>query len=398
MLSILLIPCVLADEVPQDRIAMKLRGGPVETWLEGDTPLEKLRAVLALLHIPEESQSLVFSKTSLQNPLIHPRNPRSLYFNEHSYVGYVPGGEIEIITHDPLLGQGFYTIDPGNPNRPPTLNSDSSSCLSCHDTSRTENVPGVLIRSVHPDENGHLLLSLGSSTIDHRSPINERWGGYYVTGRSTFSHFGNRTFNLDDGRDFTMEKIEMRTVTEQLGTAASRYPRQTSDIVALMILEHQCHLHNLLNAAAAQYRRATWLARTIDPSADPDQGTAGRYARESAATIAEMLLFKDEAELGENGISGDEAFQDAFHARFPKSDAGRSLADFNLHNRLFKYRCSYMVYSPAFQDLPATLKGHVIGQLRQLLSNGEDSADWISNGEKRRIVEILTDTLPAWKG
>lgn len=377
------------------KLAEKSGGG---IPLTGETTLEQLRSLLDLLEIPVESQIMVFSKTSEQNPLIHPGNPRAIYFNDKAYVGYIPGGFIEVILQDPLLGLVFYLVETKTDGARAELRRDKGGCMACHATTRTESVPGVLVRSVHTDDKGHLLLALGTSHIDHTSEIGERWGGYYVTGKSSLAHFGNQTFDMKLGRDFPRLKVELDSVAGRVPGVELRYPRATSDIVALMVIEHQCRIHNLLNAAAVEYRRAHWLGKSIDPSSDPDQGNAGRHAATAAARIAEMLLFKDEAELGEDGIDGDPAYQKAFTARYPRSPGGRSLADFQLHSRIFKHQCSFMVYSEAFDLLPPAVKLPLIEKLRELLSDGEAAADWIRPVERRKIVEILSDTLPAWNG
>jgi len=118
--------------------------------IHATTPLGFLRELLAKLDVPEESQVLVFSKTSHQNDLISPQTPRALYFSDEIHVGYVPGGDIEVIACDPLLGPVFHLIETGHGNTTPRVKR-SNSCLSCHANARTENVPGMLVRSVVPD-------------------------------------------------------------------------------------------------------------------------------------------------------------------------------------------------------------------------------------------------------
>lgn len=377
---------------PVAKLAAEIASG--RRGIEGATVLDRLRFVLNLLEVPEESQVLVFSKTSKQNPLINPANPRALYFNERSYVGYVPGGEIEVLTHDPVLGPVFYLIDTPLADRPAVIDRDTSSCLSCHGTARTEGVPGPLVRSVFPDEDGHPVAPLGSFLIDHRSPIGERWGGYYVTGDSSLPHFGNRTFVEEDGRLNAVAAPPLRSLKGRI--EVSRYLRETSDIVALMVLEHQCRVHNLLTSASMRYRRSHWLQKALDPAADPDLGSAGRMADEAAKELVDALLFKDEAALGENGIEGDSAFQDAFTARFPKTADGRSLADFQLQDRMFKLRCSYMVYSEAFEALPARVMAAVRVRLKVRLGEGPEAADWIKPSERAKINAVLMATLKGW--
>ncbi len=364
--------------------------------IKGNSPLEKLRYILNLLQIPEESQILVYSKTSHQNALIQPGNPRSLFFNENAYVGYVPGGDIEVIAHDPLLGSIYYLIETGTPSRPPRISRDTSQCLSCHGTTRTESAPGVLIRSVFPDADGHPMLAMGTFRIDHTSPIRERWGGYYVTGSSALPHLGNRVYQESARRSFPTDSPQLDSLAGTIDT--SRYPRATSDIVSLMVLEHQCAVHNHLASAALTYRRAHWFAKSIDPASDPDTGTAGRLADEAAQKIVDLLLFENEASLGDGGIEGDPAFQDAFTRRFPKSADGRSLADFQLNDRIFKHRCSYMVYSSTFDSLPPRIKSAVISRLRHILESdpSPENHPSIHSIERRKILSILSETLPAW--
>lgn len=390
-------PLRYSDSAATDPLALLAAGSPAGmAATDAKTPLERLRFVLRLLEIPEESQVLVFSKTSKQNPLIHPGNPRCLFFNENSYVGYVPGGDIEVITHDPVLGAVFYLVSAGSEPQTLRISRDTSQCLSCHGTARTQSVPGVLVRSVFPDSTGQPLFSLGSFLIDHGSPLRERWGGYYVTGHSSLPHLGNRTFEDTQERDFPDKPLLLKTAADKID--ASRYLRATSDIVALMVLEHQCHMHNTLAAAAVNYRRMHWLQKSLDPAADPDEGAAGRYADEAAAGIVKLLLFEGEAALGDEGIDGEPGFQNAFLRRFPKTTDGRSLADFNLYDRIFKHRCSYMVYSAAFSSLPERIRSAVIGQLHGILNSDPSPLNHpdLKSASRHRIASILEETLPDW--
>jgi hypothetical protein len=359
--------------------------------LEGANELERLKFLLKELDVPEESQVLVFSKTSHQNPLIHPKNPRALFFSESAYVGYVPGGAIEVIVQDPLLGPVFYLIEAGGKGGLVIERDLGSSCLSCHGTARTEGVPGLQVRSVFPDADGHPLLAMGTSQVTHETPLAKRWGGYYVTGRSSLPHLGNRVYREGGPEDpRSSDLADLKSLID-----VAKYPRATSDIVALMVLEHQCRMHNLLNVAAMRYRRAHFLSRAINPVGDPDQGSAGRIADGLAEQISACLFFKDEADLGE-GIEGREDFQKVFADHFPRTASGQSLADFQLYNRIFKNRCSYMVYSPAFRDLPPRVKRAVIGKMKAVLAGDDVAFDWLKSSERTRIAAILSETLPDW--
>jgi hypothetical protein len=358
--------------------------------IEGVTDLERLRFVLKELRVSEASQVLVFSKTSFQNALIHPQNPRSLYFSEEAYVGYVPGGNIEAIVQDRVLGSVFYVIELAIAGSL-KIERNLSSCLSCHGNGNTENVPGMQVRSVFSNPNGQPLFAMGTRFVNHATPLSQRWGSYYVTGRSSLPHLGNRTYLENAAAE--PQPSDLRDLTQILNV--SKYPRPTSDIVALLVLEHQCRIHNLLNAAALQYRRAAHLTRLFDPQADPDAGSAGRVADGMADSIVECLFFKNEADPGE-GIEGGEEFQKQFEARYPRTRGGESLADFQLYDRIFKRRCSYMIYSSAFGNLPARVKSAVVGKMQVVLSGSDPAFAWLKAPERKRITAILAETLPDW--
>jgi hypothetical protein len=254
----------------------------------------------------------------------------------------------------------------------------------------------VLIRSVFPDETGQARLTLGSFLTDHSSPIPERWGGYYVTGRSSLPHMGNQTYPEMDQRVMPTSAPQYKTLNGIINT--KRYLRPTSDIVALMVLEHQCHVQNQLTAASVNFNRLRWLSKSINPDYNASHASTRNHIETTAKKIVDLLLFKDEAPLGPDGIDGDLAFQKSFTQRFPKSKDGRSLADFRLHQRLFKYRCSYMVYSQSFKSLPAPIKTEVFKQLRDILTSKPDPQNFpdIHTSERRKILTILTETLPSW--
>jgi hypothetical protein len=156
-------------------------------------------------------------------------------------------------------------------------------------------------------------------------------------------------------------------------------------------------MHNLLNAASLNYRRSRHFSEIISSNAKPDEGSAGSVADSWAKTITDCLFFKDEADLGE-GVEGDSEFQIAFAARFPKTKKGKSLADFRLYGHIFKHRCSYMVYSDAFRNLPDGVKTRVVAKMRRALSGKDPDIDWLSVSDRKKISEILAETLPEWNG
>jgi hypothetical protein len=244
-------------------------------------------------------------------------------------------------------------------------------------------VPGVLVRSVFPDAEGHSIGRHGSFDVRGSTPVKERWGGYYVTGRSSFPHLGNRVFEEDEKPAAALEP--MLRLEDQVDLDS--YLRPTSDIVALMVLEHQCEVHNALTEASFRYQRARFLAQAINPEADPDAGQAGMIADHHAAKVVKLLLFENEADVGED-IEGSEEFQEAYQRIVPRGKAG-SLADFRLYQRLFKQGCSPMVYSTAFRTLPPRVKSAVIRGLA-------DGIKAKGGGGAGRLQRILAETLPGW--
>ncbi len=204
-----------------------------------------LAALLAALEVPVESQTLVFSKTSLQRSRISPRKPRAIYFNDDVYVGFCQSGDVlEISVADPKLGAVFYTLDQHD-KETPRLVRQTDNCLLCHSSSRTEGVPGHVVRSLFVDTSGQPIFSAGSYTVDHTTPLEQRWGGWYVTGKhGAQKHLGNL---IIQGQDVPREvdNTQGQNVTDLAGRLnVDNYPAPHSDIVALMVLEHQTLVHN----------------------------------------------------------------------------------------------------------------------------------------------------------
>ena len=158
-----------------------------------------LRSILRALDVPESSQVLVFSKTSLQRDRISPKTPRAIYFNDDVMVGFcLRGNVLEIATPDEFLGTAFYTMEQSEDATSPTRQTES--CLLCHSSSANQGIPGHLVRSLFVDRSGQPLLASGSYRTDQTSPMSERWGGWYVTGTSGRQrHMGNM---ISEGRLF----------------------------------------------------------------------------------------------------------------------------------------------------------------------------------------------------
>lgn len=383
-----------AYEMEKLMLAGKLKIDRRDAWTA-------LRQVLKHLDVPMESQVMVFSKTSKQNDRITPQTPRVIYFSDNAYVGYSVGGSLEVSTIDPKLGPVFYLLDIDVPEGKPLRFERDQSCLNCHGGPFTPEVPGLLVRSVFPGPEGHPLMSQGSTVVNTTTPFSDRWGGWYVTGKhGDLLHRGNvtATENPDNTCDMPIEKGA--NVTDLTGFFdTSPYPRKKSDIVALMVLEHQTSVQNVLTKANQTSMRAMLMQTSLqkelgEPVQHEPIGTARRIIDHMAEDVVEALLFKDEAALPDGGIEGEEDFQTAFTAKALRSKEGRSLKDFQLLNRLFKHRCSFMIHSLTFQHLEPHLKKTVLGMLEDILAGRDASGkfDYLGEAERGHILAILRDT------
>jgi len=365
----------------QDRI----NRGEVE--LQFDEKFGYLPALLEALRIQSNSQMLVFSKTSFQRERISPKTPRALYFNDETYVGYVAGSPLlEISSVDPKRGGVFFTLDQAKSEKPHFVRTDQ--CLECHASAKTMGVPGHLVRSFATDEQGVVDLNSGTSLVNHRTPVEERWGGWYVTGRhGEQKHrgnlFGKAAFERHEKEpNYRGNQTDLKTFFD-----TSRYLESGSDIVALMVLEHQTHMHNFLTRLNYESTIALQQYGHIN------------YLKNITEGFLRYLLFTEEAPLG-SPVRGSENFTRGFSAKGPRDKQGRSLREFDLQTRLFKYPCSFLIYSDAFESLPDVVKTRIYQRLWDILSGKDTAAEWqkIPDETRQAIREILADTKPDLPG
>jgi hypothetical protein len=357
-----------------------------------------LRSVLRALDIPESSQVLVFSKTSLQRERISPRTPRAIYFNDEVMVGYCNRGRVmEISAADEAIGTSFYTIDQA-PGDKPVVERQTESCLLCHSSSANQGFPGHLVRSLYVDRQGNPQLASGSFRTDHTSPLAERWGGWYVTGTSgRQKHMGNMICT-GPGRPEASDNadgVNLFDLKDRFKTTL--YPTPHSDIVALMVLEHQVGMLNRLARAGMETRMALHYQREMNkalgqPADEPSESAQSRI-RGVGDAVVEYMLFRDEARLTDR-IAGTSPFAAEFAARGPRDSRGRSLRDLDLKTRLFRYPCSYLIYSRAFDSLPGEVKAYIYRRLWDILNGrgtGKDDPR-LSPEDSAAIIEILHET------
>jgi hypothetical protein len=373
------------EQEPRDRFAA-LRKQVEAGRAELDTRDDKafLASVLKALDVPESSQLLVFSASSLQSEIINPRNPRALYFNEDTYVGWVPGGKLEIISMDPELGAMFYIFERLRPGGGPPPITRSEKCFNCHAGLATRRVPGLIAESLLPMASGASLETYRRDEQGHQIPLEIRFGGWHLTGKHNLrEHHANLMGASVPGRGIEKQKVEPGQMSD-LGL----HLRPTSDILPHLVHEHQLGFENRVFHAAYLIRQ--WLAE--------GRGSLPMRVKaefeELAEELARYILFVDEAKLPERGIEGDTDFIRDFQRNRREAAGGRALKDFDLKTRIFKHRCSYMLYTDSWQKLPAVLKERVYFKMAEGLREQNPSYRHLEPAEKLAIRAILKETLP----
>src|SRR5215471_15870433 len=380
---------------PIDSLAQRIQTD--KTVLNYDEAHGYLSAVLKELNVPVSSQTLVFSKSSFQLSQISPETPRAVYFNDDTYVGWVNHGQfIEIAHVDPKNGPAFYTLtqeyDPY-----PVIQAQTDECLVCHDTFQTNTpVPRLLMLSVLPNPDGNALKAAALITND-KSPLRERWGGWYVTGtHGSQRHLGNtivraRADDIDDMRKF-IGRLDLNSganitdLSKRFDT--KEYLSPSSDIVALMVLGHQTHVHNMITSGVYEIHDAVQKGLT---------DKMPQIIKDAGEPIVKSMLFSEEAQLTEP-VKGTSSFAADFTSRGPRDSKGRSLREFDLKHRLLRYPMSYLIYSKSFDAMPAELKEYVERRFREVLTGQDTSPEFssLSDDDRKAILEILHDTKPGF--
>lgn len=369
-----------------------------------------LKSVLDLLKVPVESQTLVFSKTSFQQAHITPEHPRALYYNDDVYVGAVHQGKtIEIISFDPMQGAIFYLVDEKKVDNPVFQRAELD-CTQCHIAASTRGVPGVMLRSVYPTAGGSVAPRTPQFITDQKSPWKERWGGWYVTGSLAGGSLANRVAAASATPVANVQgpRTAPELATPEKAFDASAYLSPGSDQVALLVLAHQTQAHNLITLTNYKTRIALHaLGKDADSAAPPTLESLPEATREEIKRPAEQLLryilFVNEAPLG--GLDGRRviaasAFAREFARQGVRDSKKRSLRDFDLSTRIFRYPLSYLIYSSAFDALPEPAKGYVFHRLLQVLTGEDQSPDFsgLSPQDRQAILSILLETKPNLPG
>ena len=362
-----------ADEAPDnaaEALEARLEKGDITLTYASDGH-GYLKSVLPALKISPESQVLPFTRSSLQFDRIGPGTPRAIYFNDDVAVGSVhPGGLIEIIADDRRGGIVFYTLDNNAPGKP-RLQEESARCVACHGLVNTV-TPGWIVANITAIADGTPQIinpAYPFDFTDQTRPFEDRWGGWYVTGRSeNMHHLGNITAP-DPDKPFELPQEGGRTLASLSGRFDPAHTlKPGSDIVALMTLEHQTGFINRLYALNM------------------------RYSDAALDDLADYMTFADEVPLP-GLVSGGSGFTADFAGRGPRDNQGRSLRTFDLKTRLFRYPLSYMIYSGAFDTLKPDIRDKLYRRLHdRLKARSPDGAD---------AIAILAATKPGlpdyWK-
>lgn len=388
------------------KLAARLEGGTTKLELG---PRGYLDSLLAALDIDTSSQTLVFSQTSLQSRRISSRTPRAIYFNDDVYVAWVQNGPLEIASLDPNLGPVFYTLDNGPPpgeqapKRPPPFARQIGRCLSCHDSYSLSGggVPRFIVGSGYTGPAGNLVSHEGWILVDDSTPLQDRWGGWYVTGKSgDQKHLGNVLIRSQQDFD-RLDELRRGNLDTLDGLFDTKpYLTDKSDIVALMILEHQVNAQNAIvrvnfdvRTAIDRERGAGRAKEGYELGAEQLSAETRKAIDDAVEPLVRTLLFADETRLTAP-VAGDPRFVEQFMSRAIQDPNGRSLRDLDRRTRLFRYPLSYLVYSAAFDALPRAAREAVYRRIAAVLRGGKDDAlvARLRPDERAATLEIFAAT------
>lgn len=381
------------------RLTARIARGEVKlTFTE---PRGYLDSLLAALHIDPSSQALVFSKTSLQANAISPQTPRAIYFNDDTYVGWISGSNLlEISTMDGMMGTVFYTVV-DSPSQPAHFERETTLCLSCHDTFSLSGggVPNFLFLSVYARTRNEIVTNDVAYRTTDQTPLSQRWGGWYVTGQlGSLVHLGNILPPTAGQVPIAQTPPQNLAVLDGLFDTKP-YLTDKSDVVALLVLQHQVDIHNLI--IHANYKCRMLMERNAPGSSARDVRWAElpaalrQHFKDLLDPLVRGMLFVDAAKIT-TPLAGNSGFTKAFESRGPRDPQGRSLRDFDLHTRLFRYPLSFLIYSEGFDFLPAAAKEYVYQRFDEILTGRDTSAAFsnLTAAERRAILEILSATKP----
>ena len=140
---------------------------------------------------------------------------------------------LEVATHDAEQGVSFYTLEQ-TPSAKPQLTRQIG-CLLCHLSWDTLAVPGLTTLSTFPMSDDPNAYASGV-VVDGRTPIAERWGGWYVTGRLVPVHHMGNVPVIVPAAELARQPAnppKLESVGAKIAKADA-YPSAQSDVAALM--------------------------------------------------------------------------------------------------------------------------------------------------------------------
>jgi hypothetical protein len=372
-----------------------------------------LRSLLKALEIDTSTQALVFSKTSLQTSRIGAKTPRALYYNDDTYVAYVQGSDLlELAAVDAKVGVVFFAMI-NRQDTSPLLDREGGRCLTCHDTYSMMGggVPRVLVMSAPVDDSRDLRAYDSASEVDDRTPIAERWGGWYLSGWYTAgnggpaaNHLGNLPLRSDSrASENDQLKALLRTRDNRANLAGyfdtTAYLTDKSDVVALLVLEHQTFVQNLITRVTFKTRMALSRDGHDDSKVPRSWAEVGPRSQLALQRMMDPLLralfFADAAPLDGQVVSSS-GFAERFAQGGLHDAERRSLRELQLNKRLFRYPLSYMIYTESFNALPAYTREYLDTRIVEVLQGRDRSgiSDTLDAGDRAAISQILVSTLP----
>lgn len=382
---------------PIFKLKQKLESGKAN--LDYDPEKGYLPAFLKELGVPVSSQLLVFSKTSSQAPHTSPKTPRAIYFNDKVFVGWAQGAPLlDLAAIDPKKGTVFYTIDQRDPEKPKIKRRND--CMSCHIGPRLLDVPALFVRSVYTDEAGNATGMVDGFISGHLNKLRDRWGGWYVTGtHGKDVHMGNTFVKEAEHPTVDLKPTsDLVSLEDKLDT--SKYLSPHSDTVALLVLDHAVRMQAFFTRA-----RYDALLTEDELRRAPNDEHIANWSKQRIADSAEALLaymlFRDEGAL-QGPVKGTSGFEQEFVKQGPRDKKGRSLREFDLVKRVFKYPCSYLIHTESFDAIPALMKDRIWLRLDQILTGKERTGLYAAmpDEDRKAVLEILMDTKPdfrAWR-
>ena len=111
------------------------------------------------------------------------------------------------------------------------------------------------------------------------------------------------------------------------------------------------------------------------------------------------MLFCEETKLTEL-VTGTSEFTKKFAARGPFDSQKRTVREFDLKTRMFRYPLSYVIYSKLFDGLPTEAKERIYLRLWEVLAGKDQTKEFahLSKQDRQAIREILRDTKPGLPG